>query len=172
MDFLELAKKRYSCRSFKDEKIEKEKIDKILKAAQIAPSAANNQPWRILVLQEEESLEKLKKCCNFLFDAPCVFVLFSDLRDCWYHPFEDINSTYVDATIAATHMVLEATDLGLGSLMVMGFSPTFLLREFNAPAYLFPVMMLPIGYESEDSKPSNLHDLRKDIDEFTFYEHF
>ena len=62
MDLLELLKKRYSVRKFEDKKVEKEKLDLILEAARVAPTACNFQPQRILVLDNEESLEKLKKC--------------------------------------------------------------------------------------------------------------
>ena len=59
MDFLELTKNRFSCRSFSDRKVEKEKIDKILEAGRVAPTAMNIQPQRILVLQDKEKLEAL-----------------------------------------------------------------------------------------------------------------
>ena len=73
MEFLDLAKKRYSCRKYKSDKVEEEKINKILEAARLAPTAANNQPCRILTIQSEEGLEKMKKVTNFTFDAPPCF---------------------------------------------------------------------------------------------------
>ena len=172
MEFLDLAKKRYSCRKYKSDKVEEEKINKILEAARLAPTAANNQPCRILTIQSEEGLEKMKKVTNFTFDAPLVFVVFSDLRECWYHPFEDLNSVSIDPSIVATHMTLEAADLDLGSLMILGYSPSFLGREFDVPPYLFPNMILAVGYEAEDSVPNPRHESRKEIEEFTYYESF
>ena len=65
MDFLSLAKQRYSCREFSNKKVEKEKIEKILEVARLSPTAVNYQPQRILVLQDKEKLLKLKECTRY-----------------------------------------------------------------------------------------------------------
>ena len=61
MTFLELANKRYSARKYKDQPIEKEKLDQVLEAGRIAPTAKNNQPVKIYVLQSKEALESHSK---------------------------------------------------------------------------------------------------------------
>ena len=78
MDFLELAKTRYSCRSFSSKKVEKEKLEKILEAGRIAPTAVNYQPQRILVLQDPEKLEKLKECTKYGWGAPVIMIICYD----------------------------------------------------------------------------------------------
>ncbi len=75
MDFLELAKERYSVRIYSDEPVEEEKINKILEAGRIAPTAHNNQPQRIYVIQSKEAREKVKKCTRFSFNAPIILLL-------------------------------------------------------------------------------------------------
>ncbi len=72
MDFIELVKKRYSCRSFSEKQVEKEKIDLILEAGRLAPTAGNFQPQRILVITDKEKINELKECTAFTFDAPIV----------------------------------------------------------------------------------------------------
>lgn len=78
MDFLELVEKRYSCRSFSTKEVEKEKIEKILKVAKLAPTARNLQPQRILVLTQKKQLEKLNGCTQYGWNAPVIMILFYD----------------------------------------------------------------------------------------------
>ena len=78
MDFLELVEERYSCRSFSTKEVEKEKIEKILKVAKLAPTARNLQPQRVLVLTQKEQLEKLNGCTQYGWNAPVIMILFYD----------------------------------------------------------------------------------------------
>ena len=78
MNFLELAKERDSCRRFSTKEVEKEKIEKILEAAKLAPTAKNIQPQRILVLTQKEQLEKLKCCTPYGWNAPVIMIIFYD----------------------------------------------------------------------------------------------
>ena len=87
MEFSELAKKRYSVRSYNGKKVEQEKLEKILEAAHAAPTAANLQPVRLLVIQEEEGLEKLSKAAN-VYHAPLVIVVCADHDKAWVRPFD------------------------------------------------------------------------------------
>ena len=73
MDFMELAADRYSIRSFSDRPVEQEKIDKILKAAQLAPTAVNFQPQMIYILKSEEAMAKINRLCRCIYGAPMVF---------------------------------------------------------------------------------------------------
>ncbi len=170
IDFLELAEKRYSCRSFSTKEIEMEKIEKILKAAKLAPTARNLQPQRILVLTEKEQLEKLNGCTQYGWNAPLVMILFYDKnvsykRDTYdYKEFGDI-----DTSIVATHMLLEIQNLGLGTTWIGSFDPKKLVEIYDIPENLIPVAILPIGYPSEKAKPSKLHFERKQISDFTYW---
>ncbi|WP_295620793.1 nitroreductase family protein [uncultured Methanobrevibacter sp.] len=108
-DFLQLAEERYSVRHFSSKEIESEKLDKILRAAQIAPTAANFQPQRIFVLKSDEVLEKAKSVTPYCFNAPVVLLICYD-KDVSWKAVDGHDSGIVDASIATTQMMLEAWD--------------------------------------------------------------
>lgn len=173
MDFLELAShKRYSIRKFSPKVVEKEKIEKICRAAQVAPTAANFQPQRILVLSEKESLEKLKECTPYHFEAPLAFVICYEKESAWVRKYDGQNSGEVDASIVTTHMMLEVSALGLGSTWVMSFDPARLVELFEIPKQLVPVAILPVGYPAEGTKPSRLHEDREPLENTVYWDRF
>lgn len=170
MDFLELVEERYSCRSFSTKEVEKEKIEKILKAAQLAPTAKNLQPQRILVLTQKEQLEKLKGCTPYGWNAPVIMILFYD-KSVSYKRNKYDNKEFgdIDGSIATTHMMLEAQDLGLGTTWIGHFDPNKLIEIYEVPQNLIPVAILPIGYPSEEARPSKLHFERNEIADFVYW---
>ncbi|MDF2942536.1 MAG: Nitroreductase family protein [Herbinix sp.] len=145
MSFIELAKKRYSCRSYQNKKVEKEKLDIILEAAQVAPTGANTQPQRLIVVQESEGLNKLSKSAN-LYGAQLAIIVCCDKNKTWTRPFDGRKLTDIDASIVTDHMMMAATDLGLNSVWVCYFKPEILRMEFNIPDQLEPINILVIGY--------------------------
>lgn len=173
MDFLTLAKERYSCRYFdKERPVEQEKIDKILEVARLAPTGRNSQSQRILVLTDKEQLEKLSGCTQYGWGAPLVMIICYDKNECWHRDIDDFNGGAQDICIVTTHMMLEVTDLGLGSTWVGAFDP-FKAREiYNIPENLEVAAILPIGYPSETAHPSRLHNDRKPVEEIAFYNKF
>lgn len=172
MDFLTLAKERYSCRYFSDKKVEQEKIDKILEAARLAPTGRNSQSQRILVLTDEAELNKLSGCTPYGWNAPLVMIICYDKNECWHRDIDDFDGGSQDICIVTTHMMLEVTDLGLGSTWVGAFDP-FKAREiYNVPENLEVAAILPIGYPSETAHPSRLHNDRKPVEEIAFYNKF
>ena len=74
--FLELARARYSCRSFDSKPVENEKITKILQAGQLAPTCVNRQPWHAWVIQGEKALSRAYEATRFNFDAPLIIELW------------------------------------------------------------------------------------------------
>lgn len=128
MDFLELAKNRYSVREFSSKKVEKEKILKILESAKIAPTAKNKQPIKIYYCTDDEKLKLLNESSPCEYNSQLMFVITYNLDECWYNSHTGIPNGIVDATIASTHMVLEAEDLGLGSVYIGAFNPE-IVRE-------------------------------------------
>lgn len=112
MSFLDLAKKRYSCRKLSAQPVEEEKLQKILEAGNLAPTAHNNQPLHIWLLESAEAMEKVSQTTSFIFGAPVAFVVGSKADDAWVRPFDKKNFADVDASIAATHMMLAIEDLG------------------------------------------------------------
>ncbi len=170
MDFLDLTKQRFSCRGFSDKKVENEKIRKILEAANNAPTARNFQPQKILVLTEEEQLNKLSNCTQYGWNAPVIMIIFYD-KEISYKRDKYDNKEFgdIDASIVTTHMMLEAQNIGLGTTWVGSFDPQKIIETYNVPNNLVPVAILPIGYPSEEIKPSQLHFERKGMSEFTFW---
>lgn len=152
MDFLNIAKSRYSVRSYTNKKVEKEKLDKILEAAHIAPTAANLQPVRLLVVQEESGLTKIGKAAN-IYNAPLAVIVCSDHAKAWKRPFDGKQTIDIDASIVTDHMMLEATELGLGTVWVCYFKPDIIKSEFDLPEGLEPINILVIGYT--DEQPAN-----------------
>lgn len=172
MDFIKLAKDRYSVRKFKNKHLDKEIIDKILTASHLAPTGCNYQPQRILVINTDESIAKLKKCTKCHFDAPTAFLVCYCKDECWERKYDGKKSGIIDASIVATHMMLEAASTGIGSTWVMHFDPLKMLEEFNIPENYEPVALLVMGYPAEDAKPMSLHNEYKPIEEVVFYDEF
>lgn len=156
MDFLELAKKRYSVRSYLDRKVEAEKLEKILQAAHVAPTAANRQPIRIIAVQEKEGLEKIGKAAN-IYGAPLAMIVCADHDKAWVRPYDNKQTNDIDASILTDHMMLEATELGLGSVWVCYFKPDVIRKEFNLPDNLEPVNILAIGYAGGEAADPERH---------------
>jgi len=170
MSFLELAKKRYSCRAYSDKKVEKEKLDLILEAGRVAPTARNLQPQRIIIIQEKEGFEKLAKAAN-VYKAPLALVVCTDTSAVWTRPNDQYKTTEVDASIVTDHMLLEATDLGLNSVWICRFDVEIIKTEFNLPDNLVPVNILAIGYGTvEPQSPDRFESARKPLSETVYYE--
>jgi len=172
MDFLKLAEQRYSVRQFSPTPVEQEKIDAILEAARLAPTAVNAQPQRILVIQEAEALNKLKGCTGSLYGAPLAFLVCYDRNAAWRRGFDGHGSGEVDASIVGTHMMMEATDLGIGSVWVMAFDPVAIRRAYAIPQDIEPVALFPMGYPAENAAPSPGHEESLPVDAFTVYNAF
>lgn len=169
MSFLELAAQRFSVRSFSDKPVEQEKIDAILKAAQLAPTAVNYQPQMIYVLKSEAAMNKINRLCRCIYGAPMVFFICSDERKTWKSQTERGYSTgEMDCSIVCTHMMLEAWEQGLGSVWVRLFSVDAVAKAFDLPSYIKPICLLPVGYAADGCVPyAPWHDVYRDISEFT-----
>lgn len=172
MDFLELAQSRFSVRKFERKPVEQEKLEQILKAGCCAPTAVNYQPQRILVLNTEEALAKLKECTPYHFHAPTALLICYDETTSWKRSYDEKDMGIVDASIAATQMMLEIHNLGLGTTWVGHFDPQKMIDAFQIPQNLVPVALLPVGYPREDCKPHPFHSQNKEQSELVFYGSF
>ncbi len=172
MTFLDLARARYSVRAFDPRPVESEKLELILKAAQAAPSACNYQPVRILVLQKPEDLKKFSYMSRSIFGAPMVLIVCADVSVAWVRGFDKLNHAGADACIAATHIMLAAAELGLGTTWIGNFDPEQLDKQFELPETLAPICILPLGYPASSAAPSDRHESRKPLQETVFYDHF
>lgn len=172
MDFIKLASDRYSVRKFTDKPLEKEVIEKILEAGHIAPTGCNYQPQRILVINGEEALAKLKECTRCHFDAPFAMLICYNKDECWTRPYDGVQSGIVDASIVTTHMMLEAAQLGVGSTWVMHFNPFKMREAFEIPENIEPVALLVMGYAAPDAVPNERHSVYRPMDETVSYNKF
>lgn len=167
MEFEKVLSERYSVRSFSEKKVEREKVEKILHAAALAPTAKNNQPQKIFVIESSEGLEKVKKCTVCHFDAPLVFLICFDSNVSWKSRFDGRDFGPIDASIVTTQMMLEATNIGLGTTWVGLFDPETTRQVFELPENIVPVAFLPTGYPAEGCIPNERHFMRKKIEEIS-----
>lgn len=170
MNFLEIAKSRYSVRSYSDKKVEQEKLDKILYAAHVAPTAANLQPVRLIAVQSDEGLNKIGKAAN-IYGAPLAIIVCSEHNKAWTRPFDGKQTVDIDASILTDHMMLEATELGLGSVWICYFKPDIISREFDLPDNLEPINILAMGYSNESPADPERHTTQRiPLGDLVYYE--
>lgn len=170
MDFITTAKQRCSIRSYTGQKVEQEKLDKILEAAHVAPTAANLQPVRLIVVQSADGLSKIGKTAN-IYGASLAIITCVDQNKAWVRPFDGKQVGDIDASILTDHMMLQATELGLGSVWICYFNPEVIKAEFNLPDNLSPVNILAIGYANEKpATPERHNHTRIPVTELVSYE--
>ena len=172
MNFYELAKSRYSVRNFLQKEVAKETIEKILAYGHIAPTGCNMQPQRILVIEDEEQLMKLKNCTRSHFDAPLAMLICYHKNEGWTRRYDGAKSAPVDCSIVTTHLMLGAWELGIGSCWVMSFDPVAMRESYNIPDELEPVALLVMGYPSEDSVPAPMHEQVRPMEDLISYNSF
>ena len=172
MEFEKLIAERYSVRKFRDEKLSKEDVEKILNAGHLAPTGCNYQPQRVLVLNTDESMEKLRSCTKCHFGAPSAMLVCYNSDETWKRPYDGALSAPVDAAIVATHMMLEAHNIGAGSCWVMHFNPEAMRKTFDIPENIIPAALLVMGYPAPASEPIELHSKFRPMDEVVVYDRF
>lgn len=152
MEFIELARTRFSCRSYRQRSVEQEKVERIVEAAHAAPTAANRQPVRLVVVDTPAGLAKLGKAGN-LHGAPLAIVACVDSGRAWRRPADGMSAALIDSSILVDHMMLEATDLGLGTCWICWFDPAAVRSGLGLPQQLEPASILVAGYAAE--KPAD-----------------
>ena len=162
-DFETVIRNRTATRKFKDIKVENEKINRILEAGRLAPTAKNKQPQKIYVASSKEALDKIDKVSPCRYGAPTVLIVCSDKNIAWA---KDDYSTYeMDACIVATHMMLEATNVGVDNIWIEMFDKQKLKKEFELDDNLEPICLILLGYKASDYAGNPLHNQRKDLNE-------
>lgn len=157
--FEQLVKKRFSARSFKNDYIPDELIRVIVECGIAAPTAKNNQPEIVYVVRSDEGLAKIDKLTPCRYNAPVCMIICSD-RDVAYKN-GDFSTYQIDASIVATHMMLEATNLGINSCWIQSFDPKEVKSLFEMEDNLEPVCILNFGYKTDACNPSPMHNTRK-----------
>ena len=169
MDFNALVKARYSCRKFLEKTVEEEKLQQVLEAGRLAPTAMNHQPLKIFVLKSAEALAKIRGITRMAYNAPVVLMVCYDKDLCYralnYNDEHECGD--MDASIVATTMMMQATELGLNTLWARGFNAVEIARGFELPANLKVSCLLDVGYaDPVQGGPSPRHEVRKPMADF------
>lgn len=150
MTFGELIKKRYSVRSYKPDMVEEHKLAQVLEAACLAPTACNLQPFQFIVIKTAGRKEELKRIYSgrFFAEAPLVICVCAVPARAWKR-MDGLNYSFVDATIAMDHLILAATELGLGTCWIAAFDPAAVREILALPDGVEPVAFTPLGYPAD-----------------------
>ena len=166
MEFKEVVKARYSCRSYIDRQVSEEALKAILEAGRLAPTAKNLQEHHVYVLQSEEALAKVDAWSHCRFGAPTVLAVTYDKNNVYTYPGSNRQSGVEDAAIVATHMMLSAKDEGVDSCWLNAVHMDELHEALGLPENEDIVMLLDLGYASlEGLKPAWRHFERKPLSE-------
>jgi len=180
MEFLDVIKTRTSVREYSEKQVEDEKITYVLECARLAPSWANRQCWRFIIIQDKEMIEHIAKSSVFnhwLKTAPILLVACADPIDSGSNNSHEYYMT--DVGIAFDHLILAATDVGLGTCWVADFHEEKLKELLEIPKRIRIVALSPLGYPSEKkgiteqiTKSLLKAHKRKTIEEIVHYEHW
>ena len=180
MKFHELAYTRWSVRQYSDKPVEQEKLDKVLDAGHLAPTSWNLQPQRVYVVKSEEAMDKLRAVTPMHFGAPVCLIVCYDENEQWHaglmadampeaKDWEDFHTGILDTCFVADHMVLQATELGLGTCIIRGFDADTIHDALGLPESSRIGVMIDLGYEDDYCIDSPGHlggePQRKDISE-------
>lgn len=154
MTFLELAQYRHSVRSFKSEEVEQEKLDYLIDAAQVAPSAVNLQPWSFIIAKSEEAKNDIRACYDreWFKSAPLYIVVCGNHEESWKRPTDGKDHCDIDIAIATEHIALAAEEIGLATCWVCNFDAILCKQLFALPAGEEPAVIIPIGYAADEPK--------------------
>lgn len=168
MDFFELIQQRFSVRAYKPDPVEDDKLQKVLEAARLAPTAANRQPFRLMVIETEGREEELARVYGrgWFVDAPLVLCLCGIGAEAWVRSSDGKSYLDVDAAIVMDHVILAATALGLGTCWIGAFDPDAAREVLNLPSEIEPILFTPLGYP--DAEPGAKR--RKDLDALVKYD--
>jgi len=167
MNFNELINKRYSVRAYQSDKVGDEKLQQVLNAARVAPTAANRQPIQFIVIHTAGREAELKRIYQreWFSKAPIVICACAVRSQAWSR-MDNKNYSEVDVTIAMDHLVLAATDLGLGTCWIAAFDPAAARDVLGLPDGVEPIAFTPLGYPADQPKPKK----RKELSELVRYE--
>ncbi|MBR4500973.1 MAG: nitroreductase family protein [Clostridia bacterium] len=169
MEFKEVIKARYSCKKFSSCQVEDDKLNAVLEAGRLAPTAKNLQEQRIYVLRSPEMLAKIDAVTPCRYNAPVVLAVAFDKTQVFTYPGGRRDSGIEDATIVATHMILAAADAGLDSCWINFFDPDQLAKDLGIPENEEVLMVMDLGYAAEGTGPLSNHSSRKDLKETVCY---
>lgn len=167
MTVMEAIQKRYSVRSYRTDPVEQEKLDRVLEAARLAPSASNRQEWRFVVVRDAQKRKALVEAAGgqgFVGEAPVVIVACAENVDhimrCGHHCY------LIDVAIALEHIALQAIEEGLGTCWIGAFYQDKVKEILGIPDKVQVVELMPLGYPADSPKPKS----RKAMEEIVMYD--
>lgn len=167
MEFNDVIRKRTATRKFSNRKLSQEDIKKILEAGRLSPTAKNFQPQFIYVVISEDGLRKIDQVTPCRYNAQCCLLVCSDKEKAFHK--NEYSTFEIDATIVATHMILEATNLNIDSTWIEAFDKNEAKDVFDLDDNLELVCIINLGYKTEDCPENPMHNQRKNINEIVKY---
>lgn len=169
MELSKVISQRYSSRAYLPKPVEDEKLNAVLEAARLAPTAANLQPFKLIVIHTKGREEELRKIYNrkWFTEAPIVICAVGLNQKAWTR-FDGQKYTYVDVAIAMDHFILTAASLGLGTCWIAAFNPSEARSILKLPDDVEPIIFTPLGYPKDQTKQK----IRKSLSEIVCYNHW
>jgi nitroreductase len=170
MEYSELIAKRYSVRAYRPDPVEDGKLQAVLEAARLAPTAANRQPIQLVVMNTAGREEEIRKIYRrpWFVQAPLVIAVCAISSQAWVRESDRFNARLIDAAIVADHLILAATNLGLGTCWIAAFNVEAARDVLQLPAEAEPVIFTPLGYPADQPGPK----IRKPLADLVRYEHW
>jgi len=170
MEYSQLIAQRYSVRAYRPDPVEDEKLKQVLEAARLAPTAANRQPFQLVVMHTAGRKEELGRIYRreWFVQAPIIIAVCAVSSQAWVRESDRFNARMIDAAIVADHLILAAADLGLGTCWIAAFNVAAAREVLGLPEDVEPVIFTPLGYPADSAGPK----VRKPLEELVRYEHW
>ncbi len=170
MEYSDLITARYSVRAYHPDPVEDEKLQAVLEAARLAPTAANRQPIQLVVMHTAGHQEEIGKIYRkpWFVQAPLVIAVCAISSQAWVRKSDQFNARLIDAAIVADHLILAAANMGLGTCWVANFNVEAAYTVLRLPAEAEPIIFTPLGYPADQPSPK----VRKPLSELVRYEHW
>jgi nitroreductase len=173
MTFINTAKARFSCRKYKPEMVEDEKLIQLVEAVHVAPSAVNYQPGHFIIVRDSGQKAKVYEAYQreWLKTAPVIIIACGDHLVSWKRS-DGKDHLDIDISIAVDHLTMQATELGLATCWVCNFNAGILKQNFNLPGNIEPIVIIPLGYPVDKTDPDRHGQMRKPVKEIVHWETF
>ena len=165
MKFQELAAARFSCRKMAERKVDDSLVEQLIATANLAPTAVNKQPFKIFWMKSDKAKDAIHQSTRYTFGADTFLVVGYKEDAAWVRASDGHNFAEVDASIVATHLMMDIEDHGLATTWVGSFDCPLLKSLVPEMADYGLIAIFPIGYAAEDGTPSPRHTVRKSREE-------
>ena len=168
MEYSQLIANRYSVRAYRPDPVEDEKLQQVLEAARLAPTAANRQPFQLVVMHTEGRQQELGRIYHraWFVQAPIIIAVCAISSQAWVRESDRFNARMIDAAIVADHLILAAANLGLGTCWIAAFNVAAAREVLGLPEEVEPVIFTPLGYAADAPGEK----VRKPLEELVRYE--